>query len=182
MMVAYFSNSRKSGLLRCPSRWGSPVLRVETSRVASMEERDASVVCSVRSPVMPLMVPFTFAIIMCLTLNSATVWAGSIFHVMREAGAEMDAMGGSFRLLGCGRDIRCRNILLAGSCVVRAASIGQPELVRNHPTTMPAGGSLLFLDFLAGFRFRQSCMSKACTFPDGWSATLPLRTRTANDG
>src|SRR5579864_7726111 len=104
-MVGYFSKSRKSALLRCASRWGSPVLRVETSRVASMKERDASVECSVRSPVMPLMVPFTLAIIMCLTLNSATVWAGSIFQVVREAGAEMDAIGGSFHLLRCLRHI-----------------------------------------------------------------------------
>src|SRR5580704_7040747 len=114
-MMGYFSKSRKSALLRCPSRWGSPVLRVETSRVASMEERDASVVCSVRSPVMPLMVPFTFAIIMCLTLNSAAVWAGSIFHVMREAGAETDAMEAPFVCLGAGEIFTATDILPAGS-------------------------------------------------------------------
>jgi hypothetical protein len=37
-----------------------------------------------------------------LTLNSATAWAGSIFHVMREAEAEADTIGGSFHLLGSG--------------------------------------------------------------------------------
>jgi hypothetical protein len=69
--------------------------------------------------------------------------------------------------LGAGEIFAATNILPAGSCVVRAASIGQPELVRSHPSTMPAGGSSLFVDFLAGFKFRQLYMSNACTFPDG---------------
>jgi hypothetical protein len=43
---------------------------------------------------MPLMVPFTFEIIMCFTLNSAAVCAESIFQVMTEADEAVDvAMG-----------------------------------------------------------------------------------------
>ena len=51
VIVGYFSTSKKSGLLRCPSRWASPVLRVDTSTVASTEERVGSAVFSLSTPV-----------------------------------------------------------------------------------------------------------------------------------
>jgi hypothetical protein len=63
---------------------------------------------------------------MCLTLNSAAEWAGSIFHVMREAGEERVAIGGSFH--------------------------------PSHPSTIPTGGSSLFLDFLADFKISSGCV------------------------
>jgi hypothetical protein len=69
--------------------------------------------------------------------------------------------------LGAGEIFAATNILPACSRAVGAASIGQPELARGHPNTMPAGESSLFLDFLAGFRFRQLYMSNAYTFSGG---------------
>ena len=88
-MVGYFSASKKSALFRWPSRCASPVVMVETSTEASMEERLASVACSSRVPLRPLKRPFTLEIIMCFTLNSADEWAGSSFQVVTEAGEEV---------------------------------------------------------------------------------------------
>src|SRR6266567_730169 len=101
VMVGYFSTSKKSALLRCPSRWASPVVRVDMSMEASAVERVGSVGSSLRTPLMPVRLPFTLEIIMCLTLNSAAEWAGSSFQVIREAGeAVVVAMGvGSFHFL-----------------------------------------------------------------------------------
>ena len=107
VMVGYFSASKKSGLLRWPSRWASPVLRVETSMVASTVDAVGSVWFSWKTPVKPVRLPLTLEIIMCFTLNSAAEWAGSRFQVIREAGVTgVVAMGGgSFHFFGCGTQI-----------------------------------------------------------------------------
>ena len=49
---------------------------------ASTEIWSGSDSSRVRTPVMPVNWPFTLEIIMCLTLNSATEWAGSMFQVV----------------------------------------------------------------------------------------------------
>src|SRR5262249_28555983 len=99
VMAGYFATSKKSALLRWASRWASPVLMVLISIEASTEEREASVVCSVRVPESPPWnPPFTLEIIMCLTLNSACECAGSRFQVVVAAGVEVVvAMVGSFQ-------------------------------------------------------------------------------------
>jgi hypothetical protein len=50
-------------------------------------------------------VPFTFEIIMCLTLNSAEEWAGSSFQVVTVPGAGVAVVMFVLLLspLGCGR-------------------------------------------------------------------------------
>src|SRR5215469_10511159 len=45
---------------------------------------------------------------------------------MSEAGAAVDAIGGSFHLLGCRRDISCVKYFCPQVCAFRAASSGQP--------------------------------------------------------
>src|SRR5581483_2721128 len=66
---------------RCASRWASRVLMVAASMVASICDRVMSASFRVSLPETPVNWPFTLEIIMCLTLNSATEWTGSMFQV-----------------------------------------------------------------------------------------------------
>src|SRR5579863_979182 len=93
-MVGNVSASKKSALLRWASRFSSPVLTVATGISASISERVGSVGSRRSLPLIPENFPFTLEIIMCLTLNSAAEWAGSMFQVVTAAGvAVVVAMG-----------------------------------------------------------------------------------------
>src|SRR5487761_736760 len=83
--VGNFSTSKKSALLRCVSRWASPVLMEAASIEASTRELVKSVASRSRTPLTFVNCPFTFEIIMCFTLNSAAEWTGSMFHVVVAA-------------------------------------------------------------------------------------------------
>src|SRR5579859_346470 len=76
-----FSTSKKSALLRCASRCASRVLMEAASTEASTWELARSVSSRASRPWTLVNWPFTFEIIMCLTLNSATEWTGSMFQV-----------------------------------------------------------------------------------------------------
>src|SRR5579863_932693 len=80
-MLGYLAASRKSALLRWPSRCSSPVERPLTGIVASTVESAGSASFSSRTPRTPWKLPFTLEIIMCRTLNEAVEWAGSTFQV-----------------------------------------------------------------------------------------------------
>src|SRR5437763_7867132 len=80
--VGNFSTSKKSGLLKCVSRCLSPVLIELASIEASTLELVASCSSRCKAPATLVNWPFTFEIIMCLTLNSATEWAASRFQVL----------------------------------------------------------------------------------------------------
>jgi hypothetical protein len=77
--------------------------------------------------------PFTLEIIMCLTLNSAAEWAGSMFQVVVAA-----VMVDLFLSHGWMRedDIRCNKYFLLGGWVVERGSFRR--LPVPHP--MPAAG------------------------------------------
>ncbi len=66
-----FSTSRKSALFRCASRCGSRVLIELASIEASIFDLVMSALFSSNLPVTAVNSPFTFEIIMCLTLNWA---------------------------------------------------------------------------------------------------------------
>src|SRR5438270_11916970 len=82
LRLGNFSTSRKSALLRCASRCPSPVW-IEAASIEALTV-DAVMSCSskFKVPVSLVNCPFRFEIIMCLTLNSATEWAGSRFQVL----------------------------------------------------------------------------------------------------
>src|SRR5712692_4912106 len=80
--VGNFSTCKKSALLRCASRWASRVSIEAASIKASTREFVRSDSSRVNTPVTLANWPFTLEIIMCLTLNSATEWAGSMFQVV----------------------------------------------------------------------------------------------------
>src|SRR5262249_15277281 len=78
--VGNFSTSRKSGLLRWASRCASLVLIEFASMDTSTRELAKSSATMSTTPVTVENCPFTLEIIICLTLNSAVVWTGSMFH------------------------------------------------------------------------------------------------------
>src|SRR6266567_1161006 len=80
--VGNFSTSKKSALLRCASRWASRVSIEAASIEASTCDLVTSDSSSVSTPVTLGNCPFTFEIIICFTLNSATEWTGSRFQVV----------------------------------------------------------------------------------------------------
>src|SRR5579864_6582327 len=80
--VGNFSTSKKSALFRCASRWSSRVWTEAASIEASIWDLDTSISSRVITPVTFVNCPLTLEIIMCLTLNSATVWTGSMFQVV----------------------------------------------------------------------------------------------------
>src|SRR5690348_1855098 len=80
--VGNLSTSKKSALFKCASRCGSRVLIVDASISACT--RELAMFCSSNSsePFTAVNSPFTFEIIMCLTLNWALEWTGSMFQVV----------------------------------------------------------------------------------------------------
>src|SRR5690349_6159186 len=80
--VGNFSTSRKSALRKCVSRSGSRVSIEAASIDASTWDLLISVSSIVRTPFTGLKCPLTLVIIICLTLNSAVVWTGSMFQVV----------------------------------------------------------------------------------------------------
>src|SRR5262249_3917942 len=81
VMAGYFSTSKKSGLLRWVSRFGSRELMVVVSIVASAVERATSLSSKLTHPLIFPNSPRTLLTIMCRTLNWATECAGSISQV-----------------------------------------------------------------------------------------------------
>src|SRR5947199_6353176 len=85
LRVGNFSASKKSALFRCASLCASPVLMDAASIVASIFELITSSSSRRKLPDTPVNWPFTFEIIMCLTLNSATECAASMFQLLTAA-------------------------------------------------------------------------------------------------
>src|SRR5262245_14165781 len=81
-MSGYFSTSRKSALFKCASRWASRVSIDAASIEASTLEFATLDSSRFKTPATFAKCPFTLAIIMCLTLNSASACAGSMFQVV----------------------------------------------------------------------------------------------------
>src|ERR1700756_4509038 len=82
--VGNFSTSKKSALFKCASRCASRVFTDAASMVTSTFDLVTSPSWRSSVPEMPENWPFTFEIIMCLTLNSATECAGSMAQVLTE--------------------------------------------------------------------------------------------------
>src|SRR5580704_15799334 len=80
--VGNFSTSRKSALFKCASRCASRVFTDAASMVTSTFDLVTSPSWRSSVPERPENWPFTFEIIMCLTLNSATECAGSMAQVV----------------------------------------------------------------------------------------------------
>src|SRR6266568_6379226 len=80
--IGNLSTSKKSALFRCASRCASRVLIDAASIEASTWEFVKSLSSRARTPLTPVNWPFTFEIIMCFTLNSATECTGSRFQVV----------------------------------------------------------------------------------------------------
>src|ERR1700736_1597902 len=80
--VGNFSTSKKSALFKCASRCASRVFTDAASIVTSTFDLVTSPSWRSSVPETPENWPFTFEIIMCLTLNSATECAGSMAQVL----------------------------------------------------------------------------------------------------
>src|SRR5580704_1667636 len=80
--VGNFSTSRKSALFKCASRCASRVFTDAASMLTSTFDLVTSPSWRSSVPESPENWPFTFEIIMCLTLNSATECAGSMAQVV----------------------------------------------------------------------------------------------------
>src|SRR5580698_9249826 len=80
--VENFSTSKKSALFKCESRCASRVFTDAASMVTSTFDLVTSPSWRSSVPETPENWPFTFEIIMCLTLNSATECAGSMAQVL----------------------------------------------------------------------------------------------------
>src|SRR5580693_4484746 len=80
--VGNFSTSKKSALFKCESRCASRVFTDAASMVTSTFDLVTSPSWRSSVPETPENWPFTFEIIMCLTLNSATECAGSMAQVL----------------------------------------------------------------------------------------------------
>src|SRR5580700_3578758 len=80
--VGNFSTSKKSPLFKCASRCASRVFTDAASMVTSTFDLVTSPSWRSSVPERPENWPFTFEIIMCLTLNSATECAGSMAQVV----------------------------------------------------------------------------------------------------
>src|SRR4029077_4711585 len=80
--VGNFSTSKKSALFKCASRCASRVFTDAASMVTSTFDLVTSPSWRSSVPETPGNWPFTFEIIMCLTLNSATECAGSMAQVL----------------------------------------------------------------------------------------------------
>src|SRR5258707_10977812 len=80
--VGNFSTSKKSALFKCASRCASRVFTDAASMVTSTFDLVTSPSWRSSVPETPENWPFTFEIIMCLTLNSATECAGSMAQVL----------------------------------------------------------------------------------------------------
>src|ERR1051325_12028274 len=78
--VGNFSTSRNSALLKCASRSGSRVSIEAASIDASTWDLLISASSIVMTPFTGLKCPLTLVIIICLILNSAVVWTGSMFQ------------------------------------------------------------------------------------------------------
>src|ERR1019366_11954 len=133
VIVGNVSASKKSALFRWPSRCSSPVEMVLMGIEASIADLVTSASSRLRTPERPVNLPFTLEIIMCLTLNSAAEWAGSMFQVVVAA-----VMVDLFLSHGWMRedDIRCNKYFLLGGWVVERGSFRR--LPVPHP--MPAAG------------------------------------------
>src|SRR5580704_4592724 len=108
---------------------------VETSTLASTEERVESTRCSVRVPLRPEKRPFTLEIIMCFTLNSADECAGSSFQVITEAGEVVVAMGWLLSQPWMRQDInRCNNYFY-----------DREGISQCHPVTVLFASAIAFL-------------------------------------
>src|SRR5262245_49551867 len=81
-MSGYFSTSRKSALFKCASRWASRVSIDAASIETSTREFARLDSSKFNTPATFEKCPLTLAIIMCLTLNSASACAGSMFQVV----------------------------------------------------------------------------------------------------
>src|ERR1700675_722406 len=84
--------SKKSALLRCASRSGLWVLIEPTSIEAPTCDLVTSYSSSEITPLMAENCPLTLLIIMCLTLNSAVEWTGSMFQVVVGAAIAFAAL------------------------------------------------------------------------------------------
>src|SRR5271154_5623390 len=81
VIVGYLATSRKSGLFKCMSRRSTRVSTDDASIVASTTADAGSLPVVAIVPEVFWNCPFTFEIIMCRTLNSTLVCAGSICQV-----------------------------------------------------------------------------------------------------
>ncbi len=87
--VGWFATSKKSGDLRCASRWS---LLVEMLSAAISMESAVGIPVSSVAPVAvkERKAPFTVEMAMCLTENSTTAWEGSMVQSMGGSSEELN--------------------------------------------------------------------------------------------